>query len=308
MTGDASAQAHGERRLAAPRAAEQERQAAQGGRARRRARPRRRSMMRDARAVVPRDELARSSTSRGAPDATTRPSSRSASRSAYCAASVSSCMAATTVRPASRRSSSTSSSTSWLAADVERRGRLVEEQHRRLLRERAREHGALPLAAAQRAEPPAARARGGRAGRARAPRPRGRCGPRAAKVAEVRRAPEQDVLGDEHLRRQRRRLRHEGDRAGRAPCAPCGRRLDAVERDRARRGTSRERAQQRALAGSVRADQRQPLALVDRQPETSRGSAAVERDRHARRTRPPSRQPPGSCAGRSRRTARRRTR
>src|SRR5581483_8615424 len=41
-----------------------------------------------------------------------------------------------------------------LAADVERGRRLVEQQQRRLLRERAREHGPLPLAARERAERP----------------------------------------------------------------------------------------------------------------------------------------------------------
>src|SRR5205823_14925339 len=41
-----------------------------------------------------------------------------------------------------------------LAAQVERARRLVEEQQRRLLRERAREHDALELAPAERTEPP----------------------------------------------------------------------------------------------------------------------------------------------------------
>ena len=73
-----------------------------------------------------------------------------------------------------------------LAADVERRGRLVEEQHGRLLRDRAREHRPLALAAAERAEPPGRERRAGRAapapplpsrGRARS---RARTSPRAA--------------------------------------------------------------------------------------------------------------------------------
>ena len=42
-----------------------------------------------------------------------------------------------------------------LMADVEGRGRLVEQQDRRLLGDRARQHDPLPLAAAQRAEEPA---------------------------------------------------------------------------------------------------------------------------------------------------------
>ena len=41
-----------------------------------------------------------------------------------------------------------------LPAEIECRRRLVEQQHRRLLRERAREHCALELAAAERAERP----------------------------------------------------------------------------------------------------------------------------------------------------------
>ena len=117
------------------------------------------------------------------------------SRSAYCAARVRSCIAATSVRPDSSAERVEELERLLLVADVERGGRLVEEHDRRLLRERARDDGALPLAAARASRAVRSRqARAGRAARARAGRPRGRRCALARERAEVRRAPEQHVL------------------------------------------------------------------------------------------------------------------
>ena len=159
-----------------------------------------------------------------------------------------------------------------LAAEVERGGRLVEQEQRRLLRERPREDSPLLLAAAQRAQRPAReldeleapeRAVGGLVVAA----------PLGRERADVRRASEQDVVADAHLGRQHRRLRHERDPAREvAPSQRPG--VALVEADRPlERHELCDRAQQRALAGSVRSDQRQPLALLD-------GERDVLHDRH----------------------------
>ena len=65
-----------------------------------------------------------------------------------------------------------------LAPEVERRRRLVEQEDRRLLRERAGEDGALELAAGERAEAALREAGADRAARARARPPAGRAAPR----------------------------------------------------------------------------------------------------------------------------------
>ena len=95
-----------------------------------------------------------------------------------------------------------------LAAEVERARRLVEEEDRRLLRERPREHGALQLAAAQRAQ----RALRELAELEPLERVLGRqpvVAALGAEVAEVRRAAEQHVLGHGQLGRRLGDLRHE---------------------------------------------------------------------------------------------------
>ena len=89
-----------------------------------------------------------------------------------------------------------------LRADVERARRLVQEEQRGVLRDRAREHGALALAAAQRAEPPVEQVRAVEPGERRAGG-RDVAEPRAARVAEVRRPAEDDVLEHARVRRDR---------------------------------------------------------------------------------------------------------
>ena len=80
-----------------------------------------------------------------------------------------------------------------LRADVEGARGLVEEEQRGVLRDRAREHGPLALAAAQRAEPPVEQVRPVEA-RERRARGDDVARPRAARIAEVRRPAEDDVL------------------------------------------------------------------------------------------------------------------
>ncbi len=151
------------------------------------------------------------------------------------------------------------------------RRRLVEQQERRLLRERAREHRSLLLAAGERRERPL--------GKLAEVEPVERLlgGVEVARAlggerADVRRAAEQHVLADAHPRRQQRRLRDE--REPPSELAPGQLRdLVAVEDDRAAVSDEpRDRAQERALAGAVRADQRDPLARRDLGVDPSRTS------------------------------------
>ena len=165
-----------------------------------------------------------------------------------------------------------------LAADVERGRRLVEQEQRRLLRERAAEHGPLLLAAAQRLEPPVGERAEVEAGE-RAARDLEVARAFAAERPEVRRAPEQDVFVDAHPRGQERGLGNEGE----PPChLPARERRDlvAVERDRA--VVAQEpgaRAEERALPGAVRADQRDPLAGRDLRADAVEHPGRPELDR-----------------------------
>ena len=95
-----------------------------------------------------------------------------------------------------------------LTADVERGRRLVEEEERRLLRERACQHDALLLASAQRMQPPfGERPQLEALERAAGSRP---IAPAfAAERADVRRPPQEDVLADRQIGGQHRRLRDE---------------------------------------------------------------------------------------------------
>src|SRR5262249_23985046 len=153
-------------------------------------------------------------------------------------------------------------------------------QHRRPVRERAGQHGTLALAAAQRSEPPDRegaevetldRLGGGLAVAV----------PVAGEAAEVRRAAEQDRFGDGHGHRHRRGLRYEGEPRRQVAWAEAGG-LDPVERDRpGRLHKPHERAQERALPGAVRADDRQPLAGLPAAGDAAEHLGAVERDRDA---------------------------
>ena len=165
-----------------------------------------------------------------------------------------------------------------LRADVERARRLVQEEQGGVLRDRAREHGALALAAAQRAEPPVEQVRPVEAGERRA-RGHDVPEPRAARVAEVRRPAEDDVLEHGRVRRDDRDLRDDRDPPGdRAPAEPGD--LVPLEPDRARvRDEAGDRPQERRLAGAVRADQAQPLPVLDREVDVVDDPRAVERDR-----------------------------
>ena len=164
---------------------------------------------------------------------------------------------------------------------VERTERLVEQQHARLVRERARECDALLLAARQLARqamvvtfernelqqlraPPAPLS--------------------AAHAAGTQR--ELDVVGHRHVAKQRVVLEHEADFALPRPQV---RDIAAVQHDAAMidRRETRNGAQQRALAAARRAEQHEQLAVLDlrrditngRQPTEFLGNL-LESDRH----------------------------
>jgi hypothetical protein len=100
-----------------------------------------------------------------------------------------------------------------LMTDVQRRGRLVEQQHGRLLGQCPGEHGALALTTGQAGQPAL-----GEHGQLQAvhgtPRRVPVVAAGAAEITEVRRAAEQHVLADRHVRREHRFLRHIGDQPG----------------------------------------------------------------------------------------------
>ena len=153
-----------------------------------------------------------------------------------------------------------------LVADVECARRLVEQQQLRALRERAGEHGALQLAARERGQRApgelhqveALEHLGDDRVIARA---------LAAERAGVRRATEQDVVGDGREVRHDGRLRHQRD-AARELAAIEPRDVVAEHRDApARAQEARDGEQRRALAGAVRPDQGEPRAALDAQRE-----------------------------------------
>ena len=162
-----------------------------------------------------------------------------------------------------------------LAAEVERRRRLVEQQHRRLLRERAREDRALQLAAAVRAERPFGEGLELEAAQ-RLCRRLAVATPLAAEIRDVRRTAEEDVLRDRQRRRRLGLLRDAGDEASdRTPTEPA--RVPSVDVDLAfvLRETG-ERAQGRRLPGAVRPDQRRPASRFRAQREPAHGSDRPE--------------------------------
>ncbi len=156
-----------------------------------------------------------------------------------------SCIAESTVSSCWDRSVGDQLERLLLAADVERARRLVEQEQRRLLGERAAEHDALLLAAAQRLRGGGARSSRGRAARAPAPRRLEVAGALVAERAHVGRPAEQHVLVDAHPGRQQGRLRDEreppGDRAPAAGSRPRRRRggsSPSSGRDRQRRAAA----------------------------------------------------------------------
>ena len=113
-------------------------------------------------------------------------------------------------------------------ADVERRGRLVEQQDLGLLREGARDHDALLLAAGERGEAPAFQRGGARRGEG-LPRERHVARPFELERAEMRVAAHEGDLEHRVVEREVRFLRHDRNRArqhGRAGSTP-GSRLRA---------------------------------------------------------------------------------
>ena len=150
-----------------------------------------------------------------------------------------------------------------LVADVERCGRLVEQQQLRALRQRAGNHDALPFAAAERAERASFERRG--AGRVeRAPGDGEILRPFERERAEVRKAAHQDDVEDGEVEGRVGFLRHDGDSPRDVAARPLGHR-PAVERHRAGLRTQRaaEDLQQRGLAGAVGAENADQIAAVD---------------------------------------------
>ena len=207
-----------------------------------------------------------------------RPPESSSSREAYWPARVRSCIAARTVRPASSRSASISSSAScWRPASSALVGSSRREQ-RRVLGERPGEHRPLALAARERAELPVGEV--GEIEPGERLLGRGEIAPAlTARVGDVRRPPEQHVLAHRHPRRHHRHLRNDGDAPRElAPGEPPDRL--AVQRDRAVVAHEPgDRAQQRRLPRAVRADQRHPLAVLDRERDAVDDRAAAQLDR-----------------------------
>ncbi len=159
--------------------------------------------------------------------------------------------------------------------DVECARRLVQQQHRGLLRQGAGEHHALHLATGERREHAGRQVpdpEAGQQGGAAAAVP-GRLDP---EIADVRGAAEQGVVGDRHAAGPLRLLRHVGEHPGEPPAGqPVG---DlAVDRDRAVVvGEVRHGAQQAGLAGTVGPDQADPFARrrSETHPVDRRGVAA----------------------------------
>ena len=250
------------------------------------------------------------STSAALPAATILPRSSSSSRSAYWPARLRSCIAEITVSSLVAAQRVDQLERLLLAAEVERARRLVEQQDRSVLGERARQHGALQLAAAERAEP----SRGKRAQVEASDRSLGgeTVGARlGGEIADVRRAAEQHVLGHGQLRRRLRVLRDERDLA--RDLAAAGARDGAtVEQDLAgERDQAGEGAQDRRLARhrwGRSAPTHSPRSTVAETPCTT--SRAAERHRHRThvQTQRSRCHPPRRAAGRSRRTGRQRTR
>ena len=168
-----------------------------------------------------------------------------------------------------------------LVAHVEVRRRLVEEEHRRLLREPARHERELPLAGGERperavaqvldlGEPQRARDRGVVRGRERSERPAVRVAAERDAVADGEALGGLVLGGHEREAPRDRRARPGGERP-------------AVEQHRAAGGRQQagDRAHERRLAGRVRADERERLAGVQREGDAVQHAAvpAVDGER-----------------------------
>ena len=235
--------------------------------------------------------------SAGVPSSTMRPCSMTSTRSAIATVD-SRCAMMIAVRSASRVVQPLLHEP--LARDVERRGRLVQDEHGRVGEERAREREQLSLT---RRDPPAALVHVGVVAVrqrhdevVRAHRPRGR-----PDLVERRvRLAQRDVLGDRPAE-QVRLLRDHDDRAAQVLRVQVAQ-VDAVERDRSGasgRRTASQQLRERRLAGSGRADERDRLPGRDvagrsraaRPGRPCRRTDAVEVD--VRRA-PPTGRPAGS--------------
>ena len=151
---------------------------------------------------------------------------------------------------------------------IEARGRLVEKQHLRIARERARQRQPLLLAAGQPPRRPVGRGRRGRPARAIR-----RCARARSRAARRRRAARSG--------RWRRRCAAAWPGAGtrwRAASAATLSRPPQVTRPRERRDQAHRDAQQRGLAGAVRADQHGRRARRERRARCGRGSSTAPRD------------------------------
>ena len=157
---------------------------------------------------------------------------------------------------------------------IERRQRLVEQQHRRMRDERPRDGHALLLAAGQLVRIALAETRepnvGERFGDFRADLP-------ARRLRHLER--KRDVALDGHVRKERVALEHRAHRPvfGR----PVGEILP-VEQDAASIGQveARDHAQERRLAASGRPEQREEFPRVDREAHAVDGSERAETARH----------------------------
>ena len=186
------------------------------------------------------------------------PPSISSTRSQNRAASPRSCSTATTSRGSVRRRAPAAYARSVLMTSswwygIEHRDRLVGEQHRRFDGQRAREQHARALADGEPVH--AARRELERVGlpHRRRARPRRRRRLCSAAVSAVRQAAERDELARGERPVNGRILRQVRDRARARPAVEPRERRAAPRHRAAVRDEARERAQQRALAGAVRA-------------------------------------------------------
>ena len=152
---------------------------------------------------------------------------------------------------------------------IERRERLVEQEHRRVARQRAGERDALALATGQ-----VRRLLAGEVGDVEA----------LEQVVDARRAAERDVRPHGHVREERVLLEDEPDRARLGRQVDAGPRIEPgaiAERDPPAVGAAQSghRAQHRRLAGARRTDERDRVALdgqLDVEPKRPKAEGDVE--------------------------------
>jgi len=167
---------------------------------------------------------------------------------------------------------------------IELARRLVEQQHDRLLGEAAGDQHQLILAAAQGRDGPLGEPRDAR-GAQRVARDGEIRGLGDAERRQVRRAPEQDVVGHAEREAHVLTLRHEAHRPGLFPPAP-RRQGPAAEHHRACVGSPPAEAdvQQRGLARSIGAEHRRHRPGLHREADAvEHAAAAGEGDRDAAR-------------------------